>query len=219
MEATLYDDQEYGAPGMESVQQQKRRLTLDLAAAPEANRPRGGHLLSSPDLRLLKLGSPELERMIAQQGGLVTTTPTPGGPQAISAVLERTATDEQEDYALGFVNALHSLRQERGEQRVPSSSAGGADSSPPASPVDMERQERIKLERKRQRNRIAATKCRQRKLERIARLEERVQAIRQDNRELAQLVGRLREQVNALNQELREHSQHGCEIRYPAPSC
>lgn len=31
-------------------------------------------------------------------------------------------------------------------------------------PIDMESQERIKLERKRQRNRVAASKCRKRKL-------------------------------------------------------
>lgn len=37
-------------------------------------------------------------------------------------------------------------------------------SSPQMSPIDMENQERIKLERKRQRNRVAASKCRKRKL-------------------------------------------------------
>lgn len=40
-------------------------------------------------------------------------------------------------------------------------------SSPQMSPIDMESQERIKLERKRQRNRVAASKCRKRKLGRI----------------------------------------------------
>lgn len=34
-------------------------------------------------------------------------------------------------------------------------------------PIDMESQERIKLERKRQRNRVAASKCRKRKLGKI----------------------------------------------------
>lgn len=36
--------------------------------------------------------------------------------------------------------------------------------SPQMSPIDMESQEKIKLERKRQRNRVAASKCRKRKL-------------------------------------------------------
>lgn len=41
-----------------------------------------------------------------------------------------------------------------------------APASPPQqlNPIDMESQERIKLERKRQRNRVAASKCRKRKL-------------------------------------------------------
>merc|ERR1719317_1182165 len=42
------------------------------------------------------------------------------------------------------------------------------------SPIDMESQEKIKLERKRLRNRLAASKCRKRKLERISQLDERV---------------------------------------------
>ncbi|XP_037092591.1 transcription factor AP-1-like [Pollicipes pollicipes] len=239
METSLYGDQEYGGARMESVQQLKRQMTLDLEVSSAAKRPRASHLLTSPDVRMLRLGSPELERLIAQQGGLVTT-PTPGGPQAINAVFGRPATEEQEDYARGFVDALDSLKQqERPEpavyttleatalpgrpaapvrvkeepQRVPSAAS---DSPPPSSPVDMAQQEQIKLERKRLRNRIAATKCRQRKLERIALLEDRVQVIRQDNNELADVVGRLREQVQALKQEVREHSQHGCQIMYPA---
>merc|ERR1739848_875003 len=42
------------------------------------------------------------------------------------------------------------------------------------SPIDMETQEKIKLERKRLRNRQAAAKCRKRKLERISLLDDRV---------------------------------------------
>jgi transcription factor AP-1 len=41
------------------------------------------------------------------------------------------------------------------------------DSPQSMNPIDMESQERIKLERKRQRNRVAASKCRKRKLGKI----------------------------------------------------
>jgi transcription factor AP-1 len=80
------------------------------------------------------------------------------------------------------------------------------------SPIDMEDQERIKLERKRQRNRIAASKCRRRKLERIARLEDKVKQLKGENGELASVVIKLRQQVCGLKEQVMEHVQCGCQI-------
>ncbi|XP_034246527.1 transcription factor AP-1 [Thrips palmi] len=94
------------------------------------------------------------------------------------------------------------------EQRVPS--LGG--SSPPMSPINMESQEKIKLERKRQRNRLAASKCRKRKLERIAKLEDKVKLLKGENTDLSALVNRLKQQVCHLKEQVIEHAQHGCEI-------
>lgn len=94
------------------------------------------------------------------------------------------------------------------EQRVPS--LGG--SSPPMSPINMESQEKIKLERKRQRNRLAASKCRKRKLERIAKLEDKVKLLKGENTDLSALVNRLKQQVCHLKEQVIEHVQHGCEI-------
>merc|ERR1712156_373788 len=51
-------------------------------------------------------------------------------------------------------------------------------------PINMESQEKIKLERKRQRNRLAASKCRKRKLERISQLELKVKDLKGENSEL-----------------------------------
>lgn len=85
-------------------------------------------------------------------------------------------------------------------------------SSPPLSPIDMENQERIKLERKRQRNRIAASKCRRRKLERIARLEDKVKILKGENSELATVVVKLRQQVCGLKEQVMEHVSFGCPI-------
>ncbi|XP_037553891.1 transcription factor jun-D isoform X2 [Nematolebias whitei] len=195
-------------------------------------------ILNSPDLGLLKLASPELERLIIQSNGMVTTTPT-----SSQFLYPKTVTDEQE-FAEGFVKALEDLHkqnqlsgtgqtsnsldlganvapvpvqpdlpvytnlnsygsgplvttvnystdtvpfppppshhlgaaalqqpepQKEEPQTVPDVQSFG--DSPPLSPVDMDTQERIKAERKRLRNRIAASKCRRRKLERISRLE------------------------------------------------
>ena len=243
---------------------------------------------------MLKLASPELESMIIQQNGLVTTTPTPSSLMPYFLKQEQEPTEEQEQYARGFVDALNQLHQTNGHQQpsdVPTTTSTGQalhqqqnpsnclqnynsnnnnnnnnqnnshlnsnsnnnylnsnamiiklesttgqhtsqqttqqqqssqksnpssmncqlemrGLSPPMSssplpppqssltqPIDMEDQERIKLERKRLRNRIAASKCRRRKLERISKLEDKVKALKGENSELSIVVNKLRDQV------------------------
>ncbi|XP_061686905.1 transcription factor JunB-like isoform X2 [Syngnathoides biaculeatus] len=85
-------------------------------------------------------------------------------------------------------------------------------SSPPMSPIDLENQERIKAERKRLRNRLAASKCRRRKLERIARLEDRVKVLKTDNAGLSNTASLLREQVAQLKQKVMTHVSSGCQL-------
>lgn len=87
-----------------------------------------------------------------------------------------------------------------------------SDGSPPMSPIDMENQERIKAERKRLRNRLAATKCRKRKLERIARLEEKVKVLKSDNAGLSSTASVLRDQVAQLKQKVLTHVSRGCQL-------
>ncbi|XP_075450323.1 uncharacterized protein LOC142491523 [Ascaphus truei] len=97
----------------------------------------------------------------------------------------------------------------------PGAGEGGDPSggSPPLlSPIDLETQERIKAERKRLRNRIAASKCRKRKLERIARLEEKVKVLKSQNSELASTASLLREQVSQLKHKVLSHVTSGCHI-------
>jgi hypothetical protein len=80
------------------------------------------------------------------------------------------------------------------------------------SPIDMKNQEKIKLERKRLRNRVAASKCRKRKLERISQLDDRVSALKGENSELAAVVKKLKASVCELKQEVMEHVGSGCQI-------
>lgn len=87
-----------------------------------------------------------------------------------------------------------------------------SDGSPPMSPIDLETQERIKAERKRLRNRLAATKCRRRKLERIARLEEKVKGLKSDNQGLSNTASVLRDQVAQLKQKVLTHVSSGCQL-------
>ncbi|XP_014674155.1 PREDICTED: transcription factor AP-1-like [Priapulus caudatus] len=254
-----------------SICELKKNMTLDFSA-PAGKKAKLNTVLTSPDLNLLKLGSPELERMIIAQHGMITTTPTPG--QLV--MFPKSVSEEQEVYAKGFADALATLqtREQRptsqhgrddyggGTYSSPSyveltmspalpgmaharsngsvdaassSSLGGhamtspalssaqvkeepqtvpcLGRSPPVSPVNMAQQEKIKLERKRLRNRLAASKCRLRKLDRIARLEEKVAGLKGQNSSLMQTATQLREQVCQLKQVVMDHRHDGCELR------
>ena len=56
------------------------------------------------------------------------------------------------------------------------------------------------MERKRARNRVAASKCRMRKLERIAVLDHQAGQLRADNDELRNIAEKLKAQVSSLKQ-------------------
>ncbi|XP_030062311.1 transcription factor Jun [Microcaecilia unicolor] len=301
MEPTFYDD----ALNAAFVQSEtagygynpkvlKQSMTLNLADPSSALKPhlrsKNAELLTSPDVGLLKLASPELERLIIQSSnGMITTTPTP-----TQFLCPKNVTDEQEGFAEGFVRALAELHNQNTMPSVTSATQPPATSgmapvasmagntgystalhndppvyanlnnfnpnaistapgynansmgyapqhhvtppmpvqhprlqalkeepqtvpempgeTPPLSPIDMESQERIKAERKRMRNRIAASKCRKRKLERIARLEEKVKTLKAQNSELASTANMLREQVAQLKQKVMNHVNSGCQL-------
>merc|ERR1712179_475516 len=287
----------------------RQNLTLDLNSA-SAKKNRVQNLLTSPDVQMLKLTSPELEKFLSQNPTLAT--PTPSG-----YIFPKSVTEEQMMYAKGFEEALEHLRQAetvpegsneatvaaantlatlsavhpntvhpstvhplivhpappsiqinqehqvtslplslpntipapRPHSRPNSGASGCYDSelyavpdgvkikdepddlslsggesnygpesmlSPNTSgmsPIDMESQEKIKLERKRLRNRLAASKCRKRKLERISQLDERVAQLKTENSDLAAVVKKMKSSVAVLKQEVMEHVNSGCEIR------
>lgn len=80
------------------------------------------------------------------------------------------------------------------------------------SPINMDEQEAIKAERKRIRNRVAASKCRKRKLERISRLEEKVTNLKLQNHELSTSANLLRQQVADLKSKVLSHVKSGCRL-------
>lgn len=304
IETSFYPDEGY--MNKEKMRNLKRTMTLDLDNPVRNGVGVGGGgigniskkqkfscLLSSPDLNMLKLGSPELENLIIQQNGQVLTTPTP-----TQFIFPKNVTEEQEMYARGFDLALAELHAsnpaitsgqepvaEVGSEApgtviytsfpqamahagltvslagptatsscpmgippyttsttttttapstvvdVPVSSSASylpvvikeepqivpnSCSTPPLSPIDMMAQEMIKLERKRQRNRVAASKCRRRKLERIARLEDKVKLLKSENTELGCVVSKLKDHICGLKQQLMEHVTSGCQILTPS---
>jgi len=255
-------------------QPQKRKgLTLDLNAAStkKSKMAADAHILTSPDVQMLKLSSPELENFLRKNPTL--ETPTPSG---LGYMYPTSVTEEQQNYVKGFEVALQNMQATQPPQQNaaietierataahrakmisevsprPSSSASGSmDSSElrikeeldddigddlddddfseeeeipqkkgrggrgrkvNIGPIDMVSQEKIKLERKRQRNRLAASKCRKRKLERIGQLELKVKDLKGENSELANVVKKLKESVYTLKREVIEHMNSGCQI-------
>ncbi|XP_029110863.1 transcription factor AP-1-like [Scleropages formosus] len=305
METTFYDDslntafsQHDGTGYGYDPKALKQNMTLNLSDPSGTLKPhlraKVNDILTSPDVGLLKLASPELERLIIQSSnGLITTTPTP-----TQFLCPKNVTDEQEGFAEGFVRALAELHHQNmpsvtsapqtsaNSALAPVSSVAGSAAyssalraeppvyadlntfnpaistaqapgyssaspalsytsappqramsslpvqhprlqalkeepqtvpempgeTPPLSPIDMESQERIKAERKRMRNRIAASKCRKRKLERISRLEDKVKNLKSQNSELASTANMLREQVAQLKQKVMNHVNSGCQL-------
>ncbi|XP_023226150.1 transcription factor Jun-like [Centruroides vittatus] len=279
MEPTFYEDQ---LRSIEDMRMMKRTLNLDFDNKSN-KKQRYNTMLTSPDMHMLKLESPELEKLIIAQNGHVTTTPT---PNQYNNLFVKSVTEEEEQYAKGFVDALAHLHQTTGpsagstviqpvheglcdmntavtssgctilptcpevpmSQSCPVSQDCGVmytgmpqvsvgcysqpneyipsltsikeepqtvpnlGVTPPLSPIDMEDQERIKLERKRLRNRIAASKCRRRKLERIAKLEDKVKELKIQNNELGAVANTLRDHICSLKQQVMDHVKNGCQI-------
>jgi len=69
--------------------------------------------------------------------------------------------------------------------------------------------DKYKLERKRERNRIAATKCRMRKLERIAQLDSEVGQLKEQNMQLVKEGDCLRGELRQLKDILKKHAESG----------
>ncbi|KAL3272447.1 hypothetical protein HHI36_013927 [Cryptolaemus montrouzieri] len=203
----------------DNLNNMKRNLTLDFNKVKNLNIPTvNSGLLLSPDLNLLKVDTPELENMIL--GNSSVNTPTP-------SFFPKSVTIEQATFAGGFEEALNKLHNSNGSDSNTSTiynesflpqvkeepqTVPNLTNTPPMSPVDMEYQERMKLERKRQRNRLAASKCRSRKLERISKLEDKVKQLKSENNELASHLAQLKETVGLLKIEVMEHASAGCAI-------
>merc|ERR1712147_314852 len=79
-------------------------LSLDLNSASAKRNKQVQSLLTSPDVQMLKLTSPELEKFLIQNPTLAT--PTPSG-----YIFPKSVTEEQAMYAKGFEEALEHLRQ------------------------------------------------------------------------------------------------------------
>lgn len=92
------------------------------------------------------------------------------------------------------------------------SSSSNLDSS--FSPINLDKQETMKLEKKRERNREAARKCRTRKLEKIATLEIQVKNLTETNEMEKAKTDKLREEINTIRLKLEQHKKvHNCDLK------
>lgn len=80
---------------------------------------------------------------------------------------------------------------------------------------DMKTQEQMKVERKKARNRIAASKCRLRRLQRESELQSKVNVLKDHNKELNDEVNGLKEQISNLKKALVHHMKTGCKVSVP----
>ncbi|MBV97513.1 Transcription factor AP-1, partial [Eschrichtius robustus] len=153
METTFYDDalnasflqSESGAYGYSNPKILKQSMTLNLADPVGSLKPhlraKNSDLLTSPDVGLLKLASPELERLIIQSSnGHITTTPTP-----TQFLCPKNVTDEQEGFAEGFVRALAELHS---QNTLPSVTSAAQPNSELASTANMLREQVAQLKQK-----------------------------------------------------------------------
>lgn len=82
-------------------------------------------------------------------------------------------------------------------------------------PADIKTQEQMKVERKKARNRIAASKCRLRRLQRESELQGKVRVLRDHNQELNHEVTGLKVQIGNLKKALLRHMKGGCHVNLP----
>ncbi|CAF0721908.1 unnamed protein product [Rotaria sp. Silwood1] len=78
--------------------------------------------------------------------------------------------------------------------------------------ISLEQNEVLKKEKKRERNRQAAQKCRTRKLTRIAELQKRVNELQEKNKDLSSTADRLKTDITRLERQLQEHQLQGCTL-------
>lgn len=156
-------------------------------------------------LTTLQPVSTQAQRQPAQVASSSTFTTTASVSGGLPAMSQAQTIDMSSLPVSSMSNQLSQVKEE--PQTVPCMGL-----TPPISPIDMDTQERIKLERKRERNRMAARKCRTRKLERISRLEDRVAQLKGENNDLSTTASSLRDQVARLKKQIMEHVNSGCQV-------
>lgn len=95
---------------------------------------------------------------------------------------------------------------------LPSLSCPSTSVAKSTAPINMKDQENLKLERKRERNRRAASKCRQRKLERINMLEEDEKLLDDQRVQLQECLAMVQSAIDQMSSVVQHHAKLGCHV-------
>ena len=140
-----------------------------------------------------------------------TYNPTQAAPEAYPALLPVPGFSVIAQAASGSQGAL----QTQGFPSDPQSSTMSQEMLRQIVPADMKTMEYMKVERKKARNRIAASKCRLRRLQRESDLQEKVRRLKDHNQELNNELNALKEKVHNLKRVLMKHMRTGCSVELP----
>ena len=80
---------------------------------------------------------------------------------------------------------------------------------------DRNAKENMKIEKRKENNRMAARRCRKRKEDRIHKLEQMLCQLKDENEDGIEKVSELHDTISSLKQELIEHVKKGCQIYMP----
>lgn len=225
--------------GQKLTLKDKRRPTpLDVRLASQRARgelPKNGNgALSTPDI--VNVTTPVLQKLLYQnldlegQGNLVkqeidenpasVTSSTSGmsasGQNEETVIPQRDHEDDQNLVGQTVASTDETLLNQAALQKAIIQAVGvktmnGVTTSLiPSQPIDMTAQEEEKLDRKRQRNRVAATKCRKRKIERITQLEQEVRELNDSLQKRLKQKRELEIEVDEIRNRLKIHIKQGC---------
>jgi len=177
-------------------------------------------LLASPLFqRPLTLNLSNTLRFLPSAPSFVLSSPVQSIGQSQTSTINSTTAatvnaNTHNEHGKSTLPAYSTVQHRSSSQGLLSSlqSSPTSNAAPLQSPIDMSNQDTIKLERKREKNRNAAQKCRSKKLERISRLEERASELKAQNTALATTANEQRECVTRLRQQIVDHVHNGCRI-------
>jgi len=131
-----------------------------------------------------------------------TMTQSPQYPQSAATSIKREPSEDKNYVELDTPHKIPTVQQMQTNNPQSVNAMAIPNMTTSVVPVNMDEQERQKLERKRERNRLAATKCRQRKIQKINVLEQEVQVLTERNNNLKNERRHLREELQRLESQL-----------------